>query len=118
MEAQRNEILELAEKNGWKCREFDNYDSQAWTFEVWKLESVWSPVGLTAYVSLLIDQMSNDFRNPDVWAIEVSEEEPFHGKSRDGFVVSLKQWSKEKEKFFNYLAEMRDRKIRSVEDKK
>lgn len=108
MEAQRNEMIELAKKTGWKCQKFDNYDSQAWTFEVWKLESVWSPVGLTVYVGLLIDPMSDDFRKPHVWAIEVSKEKPFYGKSRDSFTVSLKQWSKEKESFLDYLSKMRD----------
>jgi len=114
MEAQKNELIELAEKNGWNCRELDNYDSQAWTFEVWQLESVWSPIGLTAYVSLLIDPMSDDFRKPDVWAIEISKEKPFYGKSRDGFTISLKQWNKKKGDFLNYLSKMRSPQLQYV----
>jgi len=114
MEAQRNEMIELAKKNGWKCSEFDNYDSHSWTAEVWRLESVWSPVVVTAYASFLIDPMSNDFKKPDVWAIEISKEKPIYGKSREGFTVSLKQWSKEKDNFLKYLSKIRSQQNQIV----
>lgn len=114
MEAQRNELIELTEKNGWKCSEFDNYDSLSRTVEVWRLESVWSPVGMTAYASFLIDPMSDDFKKPDVWAIEISKEKPVYGKSRDGFTVSLKQWSKEKSEIVKYLSRIRSQQNQNI----
>ena len=76
MEAQRNELISLAEKNGWKATELDNYDFQKWSMETWLLKSVWSPLDATAYVSFLIDPMS-EFQNPHAWAIEVSDEKLF-----------------------------------------
>ncbi len=106
MEAQRNEMIESAEKNGWKATELDNYDFHKWSMETWLLESVWSPIGVTAYVSFLIDPQS-DFQNPYAWAIEVSDEKPVYGKERNSFEVSLKQWKNERNDFLKFLSEIR-----------
>lgn len=108
MEAQRNELLELAEKNGWKYVELDNYDFQQWSMETWLFESVWSPIGVTAYISFLIDPQS-DFQNPCAWAIEVSDEKPVYGKERKSFEVSLKQWKNQKNDFLKFLSQIRSR---------
>lgn len=109
MEAQRNEIIKLAAKNGWKATELDNYDFRQWSMETWLLESVWSPIGAKAYVSFLIDPQS-DFQNPYAWAIEVSEEKPVYGKERNHFTVSLKQWKNEKNDFLKFLSNMRSQR--------
>lgn len=106
MEAQRKEILESVEKNGWKATELENYDFHKWSMETWLLESLWSPIGVTAYISFLIDPQS-DFQNPYAWAIEVSDEKPVYGKERNSFEVSLKQWKNEKTDFLNFLDEVR-----------
>lgn len=100
------EMLELAEKNGWKATELDNYDFHKRSMETWRLESVWSPVGKTAYVSFLIDPMS-DFQNPYAWAIEISNEMPRDREQRNRFVASLKHWKNEKEDFFKFLSDIR-----------
>lgn len=113
MEAQRNEMLESAEKNGWKATELDNYDFHRWSMETWLLESVWSPIGATAYVSFLIDPQS-DFQNPYAWAIEVSAEKPIYGEERNCFTVSLKQWKNEKNDFLQFLEELRNRRKRRI----
>ena len=114
MEAQRNELLELAEKSGWKATELDNYDFHKWSMETWRLESTWSPIGATAYVSFLIDPQS-DVQNPYAWAIEVSDEKPVYGKQRNHFEVSLKQWKNEKNHFLKFLEEIRSKNKQNVE---
>ncbi len=106
MEAQRDEMLESVEKDGWKAIELDNYDFHKWSMETWLLESVWSPIGVTAYVSFLIDPQS-DFQNPYAWAIEVSDEKPVYGKKNNCFKVSLKQWKNERNNFLKFLSEIR-----------
>jgi len=63
MKTQFNEMIELVEKNGWKATQLDNYDFSDWSMETWLLESIWSPIGETAYVSLMIDPQS-DFQKP------------------------------------------------------
>lgn len=107
MEAQRNEIVELVEKNGWRATELDNYDFYKWSMETWLLKSIWSPIGATAYVSFMIDPQS-DFQNPYAWAIEVSDEKPVYGKERNCFLVSFKQWKNEEDDFLKFLAEIRN----------
>ncbi len=108
MEAQKKEMLELTEKNGWKVTELDNYDFHKWSMETWLLESIWSPIGTTAYVSFLIDPQS-DFQNPYAWAIRVSDEKLIYGKESNHFEVSLKQWKNEKTDFLKFLDELRNR---------
>ncbi len=107
MEAQRNEMLKLVEKNGWKALELDNNDFYKWSLETWLLESIWSPIGITAYVSFLIDPQS-DFQNPIAWAIELSDEKPVYGKERKSFEASLKQWKNQKNDFLKFLSEIRN----------
>lgn len=107
MEQQKKELFELTEKNGWKATELDNYDFHKWSMETWRLESVWSPIGKTAYVAFLIDPMS-DFQNPYAWAIEVSKEKPVYREKRDSFLVSLNHWKNEKQHFLKFLSSLRN----------
>lgn len=107
MQAQRNELLELVEKKGWKVTELDNYDFHRWSMETWLLESIWSPIGATAYVYFVIDPMS-DFQNPYAWAIEVSKEKAGYRKNKDSFLASLKHWKSEKNDLMKFLEEVRN----------
>ena len=107
-------MLKLVGKNGWKATELDNYDFRRWSMETWLLESAWSPIGLTAYVSFMIDPQS-DFQNPYAWAIEISEEKPVYGKERNRFTVSLKQWKNERKDFIEFLSEIRSRQEQDIE---
>ena len=88
MEAQKNEFFELAEKNGWKVTELDNFDFHKWSMETWRLDSVLSPINTKACISFLIDPQS-DLQNPYAWAIEVSDEKPVYGKERNNFLNFL-----------------------------
>jgi len=108
MEAQRNELIELAAKNGWKATELDNYDAQNWSKETWLLESIWSPIGTLAYVTFPIDF---ELTRREAWAIEISDEKPVYGKSRDCLLISLKQWKNEKDNFLKHLSEIRNQQI-------
>jgi len=104
MEAQRNELIELAAKNGWKAIELDNYDAQNWSKETWLLESVWSPVGVCVYITFPIDF---ELTRRDAWAIEISNKKPVYGESRDYLLISLKQWKNEKDNFLKYISKIR-----------
>ena len=111
MEAQRNELLELAAKNGWKAVQLDNYDAQNWSKETWLLESVWSPFGACVYITFPIDFES---QNREAWAIEISNEKPVYGKSGEYLLISLKQWKNEKDNFLKYLSEVRNQQKQNV----
>lgn len=106
MQFQKQTIREKLIENGWKINELEKAELDWWAKEMWQLESVWSPVGKTAYISFLIDPMS-DLQNPSVWAIEISDEQPVYGKERNCFLVSLKQWKNEQNKFLTFLDKVR-----------
>ena len=72
MEFQRQRIREKVTENGWKITELEKYELDWWVSEMWRLESVWSPIGKTAFVTFLIEPLSIEY----VWAIKISEEKP------------------------------------------
>jgi hypothetical protein len=50
-----------------------------WADEIWHLESVWSPVGISAWITFLVDpQLEHPARRKGqhVWSVAVSAEEP------------------------------------------
>lgn len=108
MEAQRNEFLELVEKNGWKATELDNYDFHKYSKETWLLESIWSPIGLKVHVSFPLDFIN--YEEKKAWAIEVSKEKPVYRQEKESFLVSLKHWKNEKNDFLKFLEELRNSK--------
>ncbi|MCU0238410.1 MAG: hypothetical protein MUC29_03135 [Pyrinomonadaceae bacterium] len=106
MITQRNELLEIIEKNGWKVICLDNYEFKDWATETWLLESVWTPIGETAYVSFLIDPMLG-YENPSAWAIEIRKDKLKQEKTSENFVISLNQWHNKKDEFLQFLAQIR-----------
>ena len=106
MEAQRNELLNLVHENGWKSSKLDNYEFQNRSTETWFLESTWSPINAIAFISFLIDPMSNT-QNPYPWAIEIANKNPIQYEKTDIFLVSMKQWKNEKDNFVRFLDDLR-----------
>jgi hypothetical protein len=106
MIAQRNDLIQLVEKNGWQVSRLTNSDFKNWSMETWLLESVWTPVGKTVYVFFPIDPLS-DFQNPSAWSILVRENTQYQPNQKQ-FEVSLKQWKNEKIDFVKFLANLRN----------
>ena len=75
--------------------------------ETWELDSVWSPVGVKAYVTFPIDPQLHSERKP--WAIMVTAEPPEYGLAHtDHFETSLIQWKNEKDLFIKFLENIRN----------
>ena len=74
--------------SGWEIvgREKSNLDW--WADEIWKIESIWSPVGFTIYLTFLVDPQQSRVRKKgeDVWAIGASINRP---KEREDGVEAL-----------------------------
>jgi hypothetical protein len=49
-----------------------------WADEQWRLESSWSPVGFTVFLTFLVDPQHDGPRAPGqaVWAVSISPDEP------------------------------------------
>ena len=58
--------------NGWKIIELEKVELDWWANEMWRLESVWSPIGKTAFVTFLLEPENMDY----VLDIMASEEKP------------------------------------------
>src|SRR5688572_21040420 len=78
METQRTELLNQLPKHGWNVVSIEEDSLEWWADEMWVLESVWSPVGSRAYVTLLVDPQApvNRKKGTYVWAAKVSFSKP------------------------------------------
>ncbi|MEM9161022.1 MAG: hypothetical protein AAGB46_18380, partial [Verrucomicrobiota bacterium] len=65
------------ESKGWSRKEtIDSGD--CWADTIWKVESRWSPEGVPAFITFLVDPQteSNDKKNEHVWGVGISGELP------------------------------------------
>ena len=113
MEAQRAEIQSQLAKHGWNIVDVEDQALEWWGDEIWLLESVWSPVGVHAYVTFLIDPQSparNRKKGQGVWAAKASAVRPVEWLTGAGeYTLSLGQgWEEELPGFFEYLAMLRN----------
>ncbi len=108
MEFQRQTIREKVIENGWKITELEKYELEWWASEMWQLESIWSPIGKTAFVTFLLEPENMEY----VWDIMASEAKPV---SRFGnFTLSLKKWEKELPAFMKFLSDIRNQQNQNV----
>lgn len=83
-----------------------------WADEIWHLESVWSPVGLSAWITFLVDpQLDHSARRKAqyVWSVAVSAEKP-NDRVQSDFIhkMSLKSgWEEDLNRFVDKLNTMR-----------
>jgi len=110
MQAQREELLNQLTVHGWRiaCQE---EELEWWADEMWRIESLWSPVGSLAYVTFLVDPQSHHERKggEDVWAVIASITRPVNRLNVEGeFTMSLgRGWKQELPAFFEHLAFLR-----------
>jgi len=101
VEFQRQTIRERLVEKGWKVTELEKVELDWWASEMWRLESVWSPIGKTAFITFLLEPESMKY----VWAIMASEEIPVN--QFGNFTLSLKGWEKELPELIKFLSEIR-----------
>lgn len=110
MQAQRQELFNQLLEHGWRVANQEE-GLEWWADEMWRLESLWSPVGSLAYVTFLVDPMSDGDRKKgeDVWAVMASSTKPLSRLKVEGeFTLSLGGgWKQEMPTFFKHLAALR-----------
>ncbi len=115
MEFQRQTIFETLTENGWKITKLEKHELDWWAGEMWRLESVWSPVGETAFVTFLLEPESAKY----VWEIMASAEKPVgRAGNQNSFSMSLKGWEKELPEFVKFLSGIRSRQNQNVGEQK
>ena len=110
MLTQRDEILAELNRRGWRATKPEDLVLDWWADEMWLLESEWSPRGREAYLTFLVDPMSDSYRKKgeQVWAAAVTARKPQERmEASSGFVLNLKGWREELPKMFEYLSALR-----------
>lgn len=105
MEFQKHAIREKLIENGWEITELEKHELDWWASEMWRLESVWSPIGKTAFVTFLLEPGFAEY----VWEIMVSKEKPVSRvENIVGFSLTLKGWEKKLPEFMQFLSDIRN----------
>lgn len=111
MKTQRAELLNQLSSHGWKVVETED-SSDWWADEFWLLESIWSPVGVHAWVTFLVDPSFDGQRRKGeaVWAVGASATKPASRMEIGVFALSLGHgWRSRLPEFFKHLAVLRTR---------
>lgn len=107
MEFQRRTIREKLIENGWKITELEKVELDWWASEMWLIESVWSPISKTAYITFLFEPSEAK----EVWDIVASSEKfEYRGDRKNSFFLNIKssRWKKELPEFMKYISEIRN----------
>ena len=74
MDARAEKLLSAFERNDWKISGSADISGDWWFQDIIQLTSLWRPIGVSIYLTLLIDPTITDSK--EVWAIGVSSEIP------------------------------------------
>ena len=110
MQTQRTELLNLLPAHGWRLAGLEE-NLEWWADEMWRLESVWSPVGTGAYITFLVDPMfdGNRRKGEAVWAAGASRAKPLSRRqAEEEFTLTLGQgWKNRLPDLFDHLSSLR-----------
>lgn len=104
-EALKNRVVQ----DGWHVENIEIPSDHWWAYEIWKITSVWSPVGKTAFLVLAFDPMPDDEKpnEENVTSIILSSELP--RAWNDGLTIYIKpKWERGLIEFFEALPKFRD----------
>ena len=112
MESQSSEIKNQLCNHGWKIADRALRPTW-WADEVWRLESIWSPIGACAFLTFLVDPQNDDNdrkKGRDVWAVKASPREPdSYQRSADEYELALgRGWKAELPELFAKLDRFRN----------
>lgn len=117
MFAQRNELINQLPNYGWAVIHIEDHlrewTSDEWFIdELWMIESIWSPQGLRAFVTFVVDPQTDLIarkKGKGVWAVKASLRRPTSWGIEDheiGLVLS-KGWYKQLHPFLKNLNALR-----------
>lgn len=78
MKSYTQKMEDHLEVDGWEIEEKFVDDLEWWADEIWRIVSIWSPVGCKAHLTFLVDPQHEGSRNKGeaVWAIGASKAFP------------------------------------------
>ena len=120
MITQRTEILKQLPLNGWQVLSVEDSSLEWWADEIWLIESLWSPKGISLYLTFLVDPMADSRRakGHEVWAVGTSIERLHDRVSAEGEpLLSLGHgWRSRLDEFFVGLAGLRNHEVKAVSE--
>lgn len=103
MKTPLEKLANSLEEFGWKIERENVVDLEWWADEIWEIKSIWSPEGVTAFITFLVDPQHEGIRNKRqaVWGVSSSPTYPNTlEEARANGVVSLNDISKLKHNDF------------------
>lgn len=74
VQKQATAIRESLSSHGWAVVEVEQpFENEWWAAAIWQIKSEWSPQGVRAYLTFLVDPQGE---KDDVWAVCASRERP------------------------------------------
>jgi len=119
MIAQRNKLIELLPRYGWEVINVEDH-LRGWTDpdwfidELWEVESIWTPNGLKAWITFLVDPQAPNLierkKGQSVWAVKAGLRKPPDSRIGDSEIyLSLNAgWEKRLPEFFSRLSGLRN----------
>ena len=112
MKSYQQKLEDYLEVEGWEHVDTYDTDQEWWSDEIWKLKSHWSPEGVNAYITLLVDPQANHNKRKkgqEIWGAGVSKNMP---KSREeaesnGVTAFGSSFTKEIETFLEKIDNIR-----------
>jgi len=107
--SQQQLLADVLDAHGWSIVDRQTNFADWLYFEVWKIESVWRPVGKTAFMTFLNDPMpSNGPRRPN--AVACSRTSPVEGDgAHDSFAwVGMTHWKYDLVELLDKLEDFRN----------
>lgn len=103
-------LADYLELDGWNVSAMSSGDLEWWADEIWELRSLWSPLGLTAFMIFLVDPMWNGERmkGQGVWAVTICSQLPRDRmEAEKGAMIRVHASKSEIEKFIEQVDKLR-----------
>jgi hypothetical protein len=99
-------IRDALSRHGWSVTDVEQpFEDEWWSAEIWRIESEWSPQGVRAYLTFLVDPMGS---GDDVWAVCASKDRPTQRTINCERAMRLRNvWQQELPKFVDDLSQFR-----------
>jgi len=69
MKTPKEKLATILSEQGWRLEEIQDDNLEWWVDEIWEMRSIWSPEGIPAYISFLVDPQHEGSRakGQSVW---------------------------------------------------
>ncbi len=101
-------LKDKVKQDGWDVEIIETPSDHWWVYEVWKLASIWSPVGKTVFLVLAIDPMSDNEKPSEENVISIILSSELPRTWNDGFAIYIKpKWDRGLIEFLEALPKFR-----------